>query len=161
MKKYFVNLFTALAVVLMVLTFADESSAQRRESRNRRMSKAQVKQVINRVEDRVDNFVRNFDRSLDNSRLDGTQREDRLNRRARDLERATDELSREFQRRDAWIENKDEVRRCLNIASDIDRNMRNRRYGSKTESNWARVRYELNTLADIYNLPKVGSNSYR
>jgi hypothetical protein len=161
MRKYFVNAFVGLAAVLMVLTFASESNAQRRESRNRMMSKAQVRQVITRVEDRVDNFVRNFDRSLDNSRLDGSQREDRLNRRARDLERATDELSREFQRRDAWIENKDEVRRILNIASDIDRNMRNRRYGRTTENNWSRVRYELNTLADIYNLPKVGAGAYR
>ena len=161
MRKYFVNLFVGLAAVLMILTFADASNAQRRrESRNRLMSKAQVKQVIARVEDRVDNFVGNFDRSLDKSRLDGSNREDWLNRRARDLERATDELSREFGRRDAWLENKDEVRKCLNIASDIDRNMRNRRYGSKTETNWSRVRYELNTLADIYNLPKVGSGAY-
>jgi hypothetical protein len=160
MKKYFVNMFVGFAAVLMVLTFASEGNAQRRESRNRMMSKAQVKQVVDRVEDRVDNFVKNYDRSLDNSRLNGTNREDWLNKRAKDLEKATDELSREFQRRDAWIENKDEVRRCLNIATDIDRNMRNRRYGSKTEGNWSRVRYELNTLADVYNLPKVGSGAY-
>lgn len=160
MRKYFVNLFVGMAAVLMVLTFASASNAQRRESRGRMMSKAQVKQVVDRVEDRVDNFVGNYDRSLDNSRLNGTNREDWLNKRAKDLEKATDELSREFQRRDAWIENKDEVRRCLNIATDIDRNMRNRRYGSKTESNWSRVRYELNTLADVYNLPKVGSGAY-
>ena len=116
--------------------------------------------VITRVEDRVDNFVKNYDRALDNSRLDGTQREDWLMKRARDLEGATDELSREFQRRDAWIENKDEVRRCLNIATDIHKNMRSRRYGAGTEANWNRVVYELNTLADIYNLPKVGSAAY-
>ena len=161
MRKYFVNAFVGLAAILMVLTLAGDANAQRRESRNRMMSKAQVKQVINRVEDRVDNFVRNFDRSLDRSRLNGSSREDWLMNRARDLERATDELAREFQRRDAWIENKDEVRRALNIASDIDRNMRNRRYGRATENNWSRVRYELNTLADIYNLPKVGAGAYR
>jgi hypothetical protein len=162
MRKYFVNLFVGLAAVLMVLTLAGEGSAQRRrESRNRMMTKAQVKQVIDRVEDRVDNFVKNYDKSLDRSRLNGSSREDWLNKRARDLESATDELSREFDRRDAWAENKDEVRRCLNIASDIDRNMKNYRFGAATESNWSRVRYELNTLADIYNLPKVGANAYR
>lgn len=161
MRKYLVNLFLATAAVLMVLSFASESSAQRRrESRNRMMTKAQVKTVINRVEDRVDNFVENYDKSLDRSRLDGTSREDWLMKRAKDLESATDELAREFDRRDAWIENKEEVRRCLNIATDIDKNMRNYNFGSATESNWARVRYELNTLADIYNLPKVGSSRY-
>jgi len=161
MKKYFVNLFVGLAAVLMVLTFADVSNAQRRESRGRMKSKAQVKVIVNRVEDRVDNFVDKYDKSLDRSRLNGSSREDWLMRRARDLEGATDELSREFGRRDAWIENKDEVRRCLNIASDIDRNMKNYRFGAAAESNWARVRYELNTLADVYNLPKVGANAYR
>jgi len=120
-----------------------------------------VKLIINRVEDRVDNFVKNFDRSLDRSRLDGSSREDWLNKRARDLESATDELAREFNRRDAWAENRDEVRRCLNIASDIDRNMRNYRYGSGTEANWARVRFELNSLADVYNMAKVGAAAYR
>jgi hypothetical protein len=162
MKKYFVNMFVGLAAVLMVLTLAGEGSAQRRrESRNRLMTKAQVKQVINRVEDRVDNFVKNYDKSLDRSRLNGSSREDWLNKRARDLESATDELAREFDRRDTWGENKDEVRRCLNIASDIDRNMKNYRFGAGTEANWSRVRFELNTLADIYNLPKVGANAYR
>ena len=161
MKKYFVNLFVGLAAVLMVLTFADVSNAQRRESRGRMRSKAQVKAIINRVEDRVDNFVDNYDKSLDRSRLNGSSREDWLNKRARDLERATDELSREFGRRDAWVENKDEVRKCLNIASDIDRNMKNYRFAAGTENNWSRVRYELNSLADVYNLPKVGANVYR
>ncbi len=161
MRKNFVNMFVGLAAVLMVLTFASESNAQRRESRGRMKSKAQVKVIVDRVEDRVDNFVSKYDSSLDRSRLNGTSREDWLMKRARDLEGATDELSREFQRRDAWIENKDEVRKCLNIASDIDKNMKNYNFGAATEKNWANVRYELNTLADVYNLPKVGSSAYR
>ena len=123
MKKYFVNLLVGMAAVLMVLSFATESNAQRRESRNRLMTKSQVKSVISRVEDRVDNFVDKYDKSLDRSLLNGTSREDWLMNRARDLERATDELSREFDRNDQWIENKDEVRKCLNIATDIDKNI--------------------------------------
>lgn len=155
------KMFIGLAAVLMILSFADVSNAQkRRESRGRKMSKAQVKAVIDRLENRVDNFVRHYDRSLDNSGLNGSRREDFLNGRARQLESATDELAREFQRRDAWIENKDEVRRCLKIAGDIDQSMRNRRLSRDTENIWAKVRFELNTLADIYNLPKVGSRAY-
>lgn len=154
-------MFVGLAAVLVILTFADVSNAQRRrESRGRKMTKAQVKAVIHRVEDRVDNFVKHYDKSLDNSRLNGTRREDWLNGRAKQLEKATDELAREFQRSDAWIENKDEVRKCLNIATDIDKSMKNRRFSRDTENIWSKVRYELNTLADIYNLPKVGSQTY-
>ena len=154
----------SFAVVLMAIAiFSGDESAQRtrRESRGRGMTKAQVKAVINRVEDRVDNFVSNYDKALDRSRLDGSSRENWLMNRARDLERATDELSREFDRRDAWAENKAETRSCLNIASDIDRNMRNYKFGAAAEGNWNRVRYELNTLADIYNLPRVGAAAYQ
>lgn len=162
MRRTFFNAATGLIMVLAVLTLADAVNAQgkTREARGKRYTKGQVKQVIKRVETRVDNFVKNYDRALDRSRLDGTKREDWLMKRARDLENATDELRREFDRSDRWIENKDEVRRALNIATDINRNMKRRRYDRKTEANWARVRYELNTLADIYNLPAVGSRAY-
>jgi hypothetical protein len=164
MKKTGLKIFSIAIAVFVILVAADTSNAQRRvrrEARGVAVTKANVKAIINRVEDRVDNFVKNYDRSLDRSRLDGSSRENWLMNRARDLEKATDELAREFDRRDAWIENRDEVRRCLNIASDIDRNMRNYRFGPAAEGNWNRVRFELNTLADVYNLPKVGANAYR
>ena len=159
MNRKILQAFAGLAAVLMM---ADTANAQRRnEVGGRGVNKAQVKVVVKRVEDRVDNFAKNFDKSLDRSLLNGTSREDWLNKRASDLESATDELAREFDRRDTWVENKDEVRRCLNIATDIDRNMKNYRYGGPTEANWARVRFELNTLADVYNLAKVGANVYK
>ena len=120
------------------------------------LNKAQVDRLITNLETRVDRFVVQFDNSLDNSRLNNTRREANLNRRARDLEVATDELRREFNRRDRWIENQDEVRRCLNIASDIDVAMRNRRLDSATENNWRAVRVELNALAKVYGLPTFG-----
>ena len=162
MNRKMIKVLTIAGILLTIFAMSDTANAQRRrEVRGRGMNKVQVKSIINRVEDRVDNFVKNFDRSLDRSRLNGTSREDWLNKRARDLESATDELAREFDRRDAWAENRDEVRRCLDIASDIDRNMRNYRYGSAAESNWARVRFELNSLADVYNMPKVGAATYR
>jgi len=161
MRRNILRIFIGLGTFVLLFGVAGNASAQnKRESRGRGMTKAQVKTVINRVEDRVDNFVRNFDKSLDRSKLNGTSREDWLMKRARDLETATDELSREFDRRDAWIENKEEVRTCLRIASDIDSNVRRNKYGATTENNWNRVRYELNTLADIYNLPKVSSMVY-
>lgn len=161
MKRQFFSFLTGMVVVFAILVLANSTNAQRtKEARGKRYTKSQVKKVIDRLETRVDNFVENYDEALDNSGLDGTKREDWLMKRARDLENATDELEREFDRSDRWIENKAEVRKCLNIASDINRNMKNRRYGKKAEANWAKVRYELNTLADIYNLPKVGSNAY-
>lgn len=161
MQSKFFRFFVGFAAVLMFLAVADVSAqSTRRESRGRNLTKAQVKVIIDRVENRVDNFVKNYDKALDRSKLNGSSREDWLNRRAKDLEIATDELRREFDRRDLWAENKDEVRKCLNIASDIDRNMRNYKFGAAAEGNWSRVRFELNSLADVYNLPRVGANAY-
>lgn len=158
MRKGIFSFLVGFSAVLIVV--AGASAQGKREVRGRNLSKAQVNAIVNRVETRVDNFVKNYDKALDRSRLDGSSREDWLNKRAKDLEKATDELRREFDRRDAWVENKDEVRNCLNIASDIDRNMRNYNFGAATEANWARVRFELNSLADVYNLPRVGANAY-
>jgi len=160
MRQNVIGFLPGVAAIMMLLVIADTANAQRREVRGRGMNKAQVKAIINRVESGVDNFVKNFDKSLDRSKLDGSSREDWLNKRAKDLEKATDELRREFDRRDAWAENKSEVRICLNIASDINRNMRNYRYGAATEANWAKVRFDLNSLADVYNLPRVGASAY-
>jgi Skp family chaperone for outer membrane proteins len=159
MKTNFLKLFALFTVLFSVMILADSTFAQRR-TRGKVYTKTDVQQVIKRVETRVDNFVKQYDRSLDNSSLNGSNKEDWLNKRAKDLEKATDELRREFNKRDTWIENKDEVRKCMNIASDIDKNMKNKRYGNATEDNWRAVVYELNTLANLYNVPKVGSRAY-
>jgi Skp family chaperone for outer membrane proteins len=160
MKINFLKLFAVFTVLFSVAVLADSTFAQPRRARGKTYTKAEVGQVIKRVETRVDSFVKQYDRSLDNSSLNGSNKEDWLNKRAKDLEKATDELRREFDKRDAWIENKDEVRKCMNIATDIDKNMKNKRYGNATEDNWRAVVYELNTLANLYNVPKVGSRAY-
>lgn len=160
MKRNVFGMFAVLSVVLTVLVLAEAGYAQPRKARGKVYTKSEVSQVIKRVEERVDNFVGNFDTALDGSRLNGSNREDNLNDRAKDLEKATDELRREFDKRDKWIENKDEVRKCLKIATDLNVAMKNRKLGATTESNWTKVKFELNTLAKIYNLPQVGSATY-
>ena len=158
-KNNLAKITVGLSALILVLLITDTGNAQRRNARGKKYTKGQVSNVIKRVETRTDNFIDNFDEALDNSDLDGTEREDNLMKKARKLESATDELRREFDKSDTWIENRAEVRACLNHASDINRTMTNRRYGPKTEINWAKLRYELNTLAKIYNLPVVGSRA--
>jgi hypothetical protein len=156
------RLSITLAIVCAVLTLSAPAEAQRRRGtpRQRGYTKAQVNQIIKRVEERSDRFVRLFDRSLDRSRLDGSNREDRLNEQARNLETALDELRREFDRKENYVETRPEVRRCLDIATNINVAMRNRRLGGETEKQWALLRAELNTLADVYSLPFIGSAQY-
>ncbi len=161
MKNSLVKLAIGSFAVLMVLVLADLSYAQPRKARGKVYTKAEVEQVIKRVETRTDNFVDNFDESLDDSNLDGTEREDDLMDKVRRLENETDDLKNQFDRSDGWVENKPQVRKVLNLATDIDKVVKRRKLGKETESNWARLKYELNTLAKIYKLPTVGSSSYK
>jgi hypothetical protein len=156
------KIFILLAVLcaMLILSVPTEAQRRRRAPGQRGYTKVEVNEVIKRVEDRSDVFVKLFDKSLDRSRLNGTEREDRLNQYARSLETALDDLRREFDRKESYIETRPEVRRCLDIATDINVAMRNRRLGAETERQWALLRAELNTLADVYNLPLVGSPEY-
>ena len=145
--KFFMLLIVAGASLILTTP----AEAQRR-GRARAYTKADVDRVIRRVEDRSDQFVRLFDRALDRSRLDGTRREDRLNEQAKNLERTLDDLRREFDRKESYIETRPEVGRALNVAEDINRAMRRRRMGGETERQWNLLRNELNALALVYNL---------
>lgn len=162
MRGYITRRFLiTLAAVCAVLILSVPSEAQRRRyPRQRGYTKNEVNSIIKRVEERSDRFVKLFDRSLDRSRLDGTNREDRLNEYARNLEKALDDLRGEFDRKENYVETRPEVRRCLDIATNINVAMRNRSLGGDTERQWALLRSELNTLANVYGLPMVGSSAY-
>jgi tetrahydromethanopterin S-methyltransferase subunit B len=135
------------------LLFTD-ANAQRR-ARGRTYTKDQVNNIIKRVETRSDDFVGALDKALDNSKLDGTDREDDLNKQAKRLESTIDDLRREFDRKESYYETKPEVAKILAIANDINNTMQRRKLGGKAESMWAALRYDLNTLAGVYNLPGV------
>jgi sugar-specific transcriptional regulator TrmB len=150
----------ALATVFTVLLVAGFAQAQPRVARGRVYTKADVDRIIKRVEDSTDKFKKEFDKALDRSRLNNTNREDQLNEYAKGLEHATDDLRKHFDKTDAWIENKEQVRTCLSLASKINVAMRNRRLGPKAENRWASLRYDLNTLAGVYDLPLVGAPAY-
>lgn len=151
----------ALSLIFSFVLLSTVSvQAQRRyDNRNDRRwgntNKRAIENIIKRVENRTDVFVRQFDRALDNSRLDGTNREDRLNERAKELERATNQLRREFDRSDSLQENRDEVQRCIILASEIDRVIRRGRVNSAVQNNWRNLRNDLNTLARAYNVRTI------
>jgi hypothetical protein len=160
MRTYFSKFTIAFAATLGLLTIASIAQAQPRVARGRVYTKGDVDRIIKRVEDSTDKFKKEFDKALDRSRLNNTNREDQLNQDAKDLEHATDDLRKQFDRTDKWIANRDQVRTCLVLASKINVAMRNRRLGPKVESRWNGLRYDLNTLAGVYNLPPIGSPEY-
>lgn len=153
MRKILNNSVLGLLTVFSILAMVGVADAQQR-----RYTRSSVDRVIRQVETRVDRFVSRFDRALDNSRVDGSRREDNLNQSARQLELATDELRREFNRRgNNWYETRGNVQRCLSIASNINTAMRRRNFDRATENNWRNVRQELNALARVYGLSGIGA----
>ena len=156
MRDHLPKLLAAALLLLVACALPADADAQRRRSpRARGYTRAEVDAVIKRVETRSDAFVKLFDRALDRSGLDGSDREDNLNDRARRLERELDDLRREFDRKESYVETRPEVRRCLDAAEEINRVMRARRMGAETERQWALLRSELNTLASVYGLPML------
>lgn len=159
MRKIISKSVLAVIAGFSVLMLAGISNAQQPDwARGNRYNRSSIDQIIKRVENRTDRFVGQFDNALDNSRLNGTKREDNLNERAKELQRATNDLRADFNRRgDNWWETRDNVSRCLSLAADINTAVNNRRFNNRTQNNWRNVRQELNTLAQAYNLPPMGA----
>lgn len=151
MKKISTMLVMALALssLLSVSTFAQGTA------RGRFYNKGDVERIIKRVEDRSDSFQKLVDRTLDRSRLDGTRREDNINEQVKQLERALDGLRSDFDRRDQWRETHNEVRAVLNQADEVGRIVRRFRFTNQVQRSWAALRADLNTLANIYDLPRL------
>ena len=144
--------FIASAVCCMVMALALPGFAQVRGSYR---SRGYVDQLIRQAENRSDQFVAIFDRALDRSRLEGTIREDRLNERARELERQLNIVRREFNRTGNHYNVRAHVSNALNVAQGINRVMHNRRLTAVAERQWSLLRSELNRLALVYNLRRL------
>ena len=155
MSSYLKAMSIAVGICVLMTLSVSASAQNRRYSRNRVNTKAEIDRLIRRVENQSDRFVRSFDRSLDNSRLDGTMREDNLNERARALENDLDSLRLEFDRTDRYQDTRSQVSRVLSTAEGINDVVRRRRLGGNTERVWARLRSELNALAYAYNLRQL------
>lgn len=117
-------------------------------------TKADVGQIIKRVEERSDAFRQVVDRSLDRGALDGTNREDNINREVKELETAIDDLRKDFDRAQTWEETRSQVQRVMNEADEVNMIVRRGRWrrGGPVKAEWSFVRADLNKLAGIYNL---------
>jgi hypothetical protein len=152
MKKISTMFIVALAVSSLLLVSAAFGQGR---ARGRFYSKSDVDRIIKRVETRSDEFKDMVDRTLDRSRLDGSRKEDNINEQVKQLERALDSLRSDFDRRDSWRETHNEVRAVLNQADEVGRIVRRNRFPGNVQRSWAALRTDLNTLAGVYNLPRL------
>ena len=108
-----------------------------------------VREIIRDLETDTDRFKSSLDRALDRSRLNGTRAEDEINEYVKRFEEATDRL------RDRAEDQKAApglTREVLARGRSINVFMRSHRLGGDAESDWAKVRNDLNRLANAYYL---------
>ena len=108
-----------------------------------------VREIIRQLESDTDSFKGSLDSALDHSRLNGSRAEDEINDYVKRFEEATDRLRDRAEDRD-YAPNL--AREVLNRGRSINAFMRTHRLGGKAESDWSRVRADLNRLSNSYYL---------
>lgn len=114
-------------------------------ARDSKLNQSWTRQVIVRLEDTTDQFRSSFDAGLDQSRLDGSDYEDFMNKVVKQFEGSVDRLKADADNgRDL---NQTDVRQALNNAFAIDDFLRRQTLTLRTRRDWARVKANLDDLA--------------
>ena len=135
------GMFVVIASAMMLLstnTFAQ---------RPRPWYRGNVREIIRQLETDTDAFKSSLDSALDRSSLNGSRAEDEINAYVKQFEEATDRL-RDRSEDQQYAPNL--AREVLNRGRSINVFMRNNRLGGRAESDWARVRSDLNRLSTAY-----------
>ena len=140
------RVLTIISLLMLVAAFPIVGRAQ---DTPYRLNDKQVKKLMGQLKKDTGRFRKSFDSSLDRSRLNGTHREDDINRFLKTYEDATERLYSRFK------DNKSvgaDVEAVLDGAAEIDRFMTRRLASERAERDWAAVRQDLRQLADAYNV---------
>lgn len=140
------RVLTVIHVLILVASFAVVVQAQ---DAPYRLSDKEVKRLMAQLKKDTGKFRKSFDSSLDRSRLNGTNREDDINRLLKNYEDATERLYSRFKDNKAVGA---DVEAVLDGAADIDRFMTRRLASERAERDWSEVRQDLRRLADAYNV---------
>lgn len=129
------------AVLTFLIVSTGSTLAQRQWYRGN------VREVIRDLESDTDRYKGSLDNALDHSRLNGSRTEDEINDYVKKFEEATDRLRDRAEDRQ-YAPNL--AREVLNRGRSINAFMRRHRLGGAAESDWAKVRTDLNRLANSY-----------
>ncbi|MBD0326964.1 MAG: hypothetical protein ICV68_11060 [Pyrinomonadaceae bacterium] len=144
-----INKWAALLIVFALVGFGLMPAAQAQNGRAYRYSDTNMRRLIRRIETSTDRFSNLLPNALDRSRLNGTEREDDVNKLVTDFEAATDQLKQRFNRNETT---RMDAQMVLQQGTLIDRFMRNHQLDYRTERAWTQVRGELDRLAAAYNV---------
>ena len=138
-----------LIVFNVLMLLAGFSVVARAQDAPYRLNDKEVKKLMAQLKKDTGRFRKSFDSSLDRSRLNGSNREDDINRFLKNYEDATERLYSRFK------DNKSvgaDVEAVLDGAAEINQFMTRRLASERAERDWDAVRQDLRRLAEAYNV---------
>jgi hypothetical protein len=139
----------ALNIISVLIVAAVFSVVVRAQDAPYRLNDKEVKKLMAQLKKDTGRFRKSLDSSLDRSRLNGSHREDDINRFLKNYEDATERLYSRFK------DNKSvgaDVEAVLDGAAEIDRLMTRRIASERAERDWDAVRQDLRRLSEAYNV---------
>ena len=157
--------FSILAAAVLALSLPAAAAAQwggypqNRYPDNRdygRYNDRALRDSVNRLDRLAKDFERDMDRALDRSRVNGTNREDRINDQVHQFRRSVGDLKSRVGNGRDLNRSADEARRVLQQADQLDR-FGGRWNDGRVSSDWSQIQQELRFISDVYGFRYNGS----
>jgi hypothetical protein len=144
-------------------SYGRDRDYRRDDNRNGYYDQRRLRDSVKRLDNLSGDFQRHLDSALDHSRLDDSQREDRINEVADDFHEASDNLKDRYDDGKNLNRSSGEARRLLQLGSVLNAFMLRNRLDGRVESDWSRIRQELNVVANAYgfNMADFENRDYR
>jgi len=153
--------FSLLAAAILALSLPVAAAAQwgrypdnrypdNRYPDNRGYDDRYLRDSVHRLDRLAKDFERDMDRALDHSRVNGSQREDRINEETHQFRNAVGDLKSRVGNGRDLNRSADEARRVLQQAQQVDRIARPRWFDGRLASEWSQIQRELRTISDAY-----------
>ena len=151
--KRLVFLFGVFALTLLALpAIGTAQNYERDRDRDSREDKRELKLSVQRV-DRLSGQLKNdMDHALDRSRLDGREREDRINNLVSEFHSAAARFRDKFDG-GHFRRAQNEADQMLTLGWRLDEMVSRHELGDRVESKWSQIRSDLQAIQDAYGEP--------
>jgi len=154
--KFSIFAATALALCLPAVAAAQWGYPDNRNRDYGRNDDRYLRDSVNQLDRLAKDFERDMDRALDRSRVNGSQREDRINSEVHDFRRAVGELKSHVGNGRDLNRSADEARTVLQRADQVDRIARPRWFDSRLGSEWSQIQQQLRVISNTYGFRSTG-----
>ena len=115
--------------------------------------------AIRNLKSKARDFQKQLDRDLDRSRINGTRREDEINRLADRFKDAVNDLDNNYYKNDrSYNRNENKMRRVFDLAGQIERSIGRANVSYNTRNLWSSIRDDLQFISGGYNTYNNGNN---